>query len=467
MDYAATVAGTLTTNGQITANSAIYLKDRITLPSSSLSSASGTPAYAIYQTPGAWTHPYPDLNIIMHTGIRMAANSGYGGFRFYSDYNTLGTASAQIMSINNSADGNGAGNVYINSICNAGASLRSPIFYDSNDTSYFLNPSAAGGNSLKTIGDWRQTNDGWSGEVGGKMQYHGTNWYIQAAASFIYRNAGGSNQFYVDNTGTGVITNYLTGNNSLRSPIFYDSNNTAYYLDPASTSNVVTFRSEALGTNTSGSQNNQNGLSLYGAYTGGLPTYGMLFSGTAGLGTYGGVTATWATYFTMNTSAGRGWIFRDVNGSGNVASINNDGWAQFAASVRSPIFYDSNNTAFYLDASSTGTSLNVAGDVVGYSSSDIRYKDNVKPIENALDKIDKIKGYTFEWNELSHKQTGKKDIGVIAQEVEEILPEIIDTRDNGYKAVDYPKLTALLIQSVKEQQIIINDLKSRIEKLEL
>ena len=65
------------------------------------------------------------------------------------------------------------------------------------------------------------------------------------------------------------------------------------------------------------------------------------------------------------------------------------------------------------------------------------------------------------------KQTGKKDIGVIAQEVEEILPEIVDTRSDGYKAVDYPKLTALLIQSVKEQQIIINDLKSRIEKLEL
>ena len=134
--------------------------------------------------------------------------------------------------------------------------------------------------------------------------------------------------------------------------------------------------------------------------------------------------------------------------------------------MRAPIFYDT-NTAFYLDPSSTGTSLNVAGDLTAYASSDIRYKDNVKPIENALDKIDKIKGYTFEWNELSHKQTGKKDIGVIAQEIEEILPELVQTRSNGYKAVDYQKLIALLIQSTKEQQIIINDLKSRIEKLEL
>jgi hypothetical protein len=46
------------------------------------------------------------------------------------------------------------------------------------------------------------------------------------------------------------------------------------------------------------------------------------------------------------------------------------------------------------------------------------------------------------------------------------LPEIVQTRSNGYKAVDYQKLTALLIESVKEQQVIINDLKTRIETLE-
>jgi hypothetical protein len=131
--------------------------------------------------------------------------------------------------------------------------------------------------------------------------------------------------------------------------------------------------------------------------------------------------------------------------------------------LRAPIFYDYNNTAFYLDPSTTGTSVNVAGDVVAYASSDIRFKNNITPITNALDKLSKIGGYTFEWNEISHKE---KDIGVVAQEVEEILPEIVQTRSNGYKAVDYQKLTALLIESVKEQQVIINDLKTRIETLE-
>ena len=141
-------------------------------------------------------------------------------------------------------------------------------------------------------------------------------------------------------------------------------------------------------------------------------------------------------------------------------------YAISADSFRAPVFYDSANTAYYIDPASTGTSVNVAGDVVAYASSDIRFKNNVVPITNALDKINKIGGYTFEWNEKSHKKTGKKDIGVIAQEVEEILPEIVDTRSNGYKAVDYSKLTALLIQSVKEQQVIIDNLKSRIETLE-
>jgi hypothetical protein len=153
----------------------------------------------------------------------------------------------------------------------------------------------------------------------------------------------------------------------------------------------------------------------------------------------------------------------DGLGANNIY-INNS--LQVGTSVRTAIFYEASNTAFYLDPASTGTSLNVAGDVVAYASSDIRFKNNITPITNALDKINKIGGYTFEWNEKSHKETGKKDIGVIAQEVEEILPEIVDTRDNGYKAVDYSKLTALLIQSVKEQQVIIDSLKSRIETLE-
>ena len=136
-----------------------------------------------------------------------------------------------------------------------------------------------------------------------------------------------------------------------------------------------------------------------------------------------------------------------------------DKGARMGGRADANIFYDGANTAYYFDGSATGDSIRTAGDIVAYYSSDRRLKDNIQPIENALEKIRLIGGYTFEWNEISHKETGKKDVGVIAQEVEEVLPEVVETRSNGYKAVNYEKLTALLIQSNKE-------LLDRVEKLE-
>jgi hypothetical protein len=80
------------------------------------------------------------------------------------------------------------------------------------------------------------------------------------------------------------------------------------------------------------------------------------------------------------------------------------------------------------------------------------------PITGALEKVKAIGGYSFDWNEKQDVYKGH-DIGVIAQEVEEVLPEIVTTRDNGYKAVKYEKLVPLLIEAIKEQQKEIEDLK--------
>ena len=110
--------------------------------------------------------------------------------------------------------------------------------------------------------------------------------------------------------------------------------------------------------------------------------------------------------------------------------------------------------------------LYVGGDVVAYAASDKRLKNNIKPIENALDKVMSISGNTFDWNEElqdSHKGT---DVGVVAQEIEAVLPEIVTTRDNGFLAVKYEKLVALLIESTKEQQAQIMEQDSKIKRLE-
>jgi hypothetical protein len=116
----------------------------------------------------------------------------------------------------------------------------------------------------------------------------------------------------------------------------------------------------------------------------------------------------------------------------------------------------------------TGTStigrIDASNDVVAFSTSDIRFKENVKPIENALEKINQIGGYTFDWKtdeELVSLHGFKgHDIGVIAQEIESILPEVVTTRDNGYKAVKYEKIVPLLIQAIKELKEEVDSLKA-------
>ena len=110
--------------------------------------------------------------------------------------------------------------------------------------------------------------------------------------------------------------------------------------------------------------------------------------------------------------------------------------------------------------------ISAFGDVIADSSSDARLKDNSTAIESPLEKVCKINGVSFNWNDKqSAYEVGKKDIGVIAQEVEEVLPELVTTRDNGYKAVRYEKIVALLIEAVKEQQTQINNLTDKINNL--
>jgi len=108
--------------------------------------------------------------------------------------------------------------------------------------------------------------------------------------------------------------------------------------------------------------------------------------------------------------------------------------------------------------------LNVGEDVVAYASSDRRLKENILPISNPLQKINLIGGYSFDWNVEKQNIYSGKDYGVIAQEIEEILPELVDTRENGYKAVKYDKLVSLLIEGIKELASEVEQLKKQINK---
>lgn len=98
----------------------------------------------------------------------------------------------------------------------------------------------------------------------------------------------------------------------------------------------------------------------------------------------------------------------------------------------------------------------------GFIYSDRNLKKNILPIENSLQKILQLGGYSFVW-----KDSGRNDIGVIAQEVETVFPDAVHTdTTTGLKSVEYANLVAPLIEAVKTQQKQIEDQNKRIESLE-
>lgn len=101
--------------------------------------------------------------------------------------------------------------------------------------------------------------------------------------------------------------------------------------------------------------------------------------------------------------------------------------------------------------------LDVAGPAHASSfptSSDARLKTNIVLLSNVLEKLEKIRGVSFDWNEVYQslgRSTGHREIGVVAQEVEAVFPELITTwSDQSYRAVDYGRLTGVLVEAVKE-----------------
>ena len=175
--------------------------------------------------------------------------------------------------------------------------------------------------------------------------------------------------------------------------------------------------------------------------------------------------------FTKNNNSGNDYVaFREVGSSNNI---------KFAIDFHD----DGDDVDFVLrDWKTSGTdttpverfSVNASGTCQAddfNASSDIRLKENIVPIENALDKVMKLNGKQYNWKKDEEK---KLHSGLIAQEVEEIIPEVVNTRsnketeendENGIKSINYNGIVPYLVECIKEMKNEINELKNEIDVL--
>lgn len=194
----------------------------------------------------------------------------------------------------------------------------------------------------------------------------------------------------------------------------------------------------------------------------------------------------------MNSSnEGGGWIdFTDASGTdmkGRIKYVNSSNQFQFfTAGALKMVLNSSGNVG--IGTTSPSRKLDVNGTAGGTSAwqspSDKRYKENIKPIQNILPKINKLVAIYYDWKKQDFPYKNfpdKRQVGFIAQEMEEIFPELVYTDKRGYKSVAYSKITPILLQAIKELQLQntkeieglrkkydqkINELTKRIKKLE-
>jgi hypothetical protein len=166
---------------------------------------------------------------------------------------------------------------------------------------------------------------------------------------------------------------------------------------------------------------------------------------------------TWGLFWAGSVGARYG-----TNGTGGPGNI----WGN-SGNPNEFVFVGSDSTKWTLYGSNGNTwqagTLTTVGDITSggniTANSDISLKDNIVAIPNALDKVLQIRGVTYNRNDI---EGNPRQIGVIAQEVEKVLPEVISEDANGIKSVAYGNMISLLIEAIKEQQTRIDMLEEKL-----
>jgi len=108
----------------------------------------------------------------------------------------------------------------------------------------------------------------------------------------------------------------------------------------------------------------------------------------------------------------------------------------------------------------TSAVFTCAGDIVAFGTpSDKRLKENIKPIESALEKAMKLQGVTFDWKKSNSELNIKEDIGFIAQDIQKVVPELVRENENGMLSMRHQGIAPILLEAIKELKAEIEELK--------
>ena len=434
---------------------------------------------------GAWSSPnYSDLIIGYHTGIRLGAS--YTGIRFYNNSPTTDS--------NNTGNGNGGEAL----IMTVGGTQGSHVNVHNNLTvganaNILGDLTANGGGGAITLNnsDIRsaQSNPTWTGNPGtvGKIQYHSNRWYIVADASsnrIVQFRRDGADKSYIDNNGdlqsgkaagwitsrtlslTGAVTGSVSWNgtgNATLSTSFND--NGPNYIDVA-TGNYGTVKVD-----------DDRGVAWAGYAI--RDDWVFMASGADQSGIYNDTDNEWAITCHRNADTR---LYH--NGSQSLQTVGATGIRVGSTSSSDIYMQDTDhgerrihcnsNRIGFLNSSNGWSAYSedaghwvVAGNITASgnvnSQSDVRVKENIEPISDAMQKVQSINGVTFNRNDLDDTET--RYVGVIAQDVEAVLPEAVSENGEGIKQVAYGNMVGLLIEAIKEQQDQINDLKAEIQSM--
>lgn len=401
--------------------------------------------YTMYRAYGDWSAPY---GIGWTTGgessgifQRFASNgTSFGDLIYYVGNDGTGAHSFRAATWESTTYNTAGSNQYNTELLRiqvdgsviAGTRFYTPILYDNNDTNYYCDPNAT--SVLNIINGVTRIYTGYDAGVSNSVSCSG--WFRSSGSSGWYNGSYDGGIYMTDSTWVRVynnkqfyVQNYILSDSSVRSPIFYDSNDTGYYCDPNSTSNLSTI------INNSGTAYFRGGQGVDQC------------CGDDGAISIGG-NATKPPRIAWHSA---GLMEGTIEGSAT-------GW-------RKIYFYDQQGSGLGIHATGDIASN---GNIIAYYS-DRRLKEDFEKVTDHWNVIDNLTGYRFTWNKKAGEisgfvnNVGKREVGLVAQEVAAVYPEAVYNRTEGpeedpYKTIMYDKFTPVFIEALK-------DLKREIELL--